>query len=133
MLNAVLTVRAREANSHKGKGWENFTDAVIRQVSAKSEPVVFVLWGGFAQKKLPLIDPSRHLVIRSAHPSPFSARNGFFGSRPFSQINAALKAFGQTEIVWEIPDLSSDGTFGAGNWCNHHRSINQWQNSITGE
>ncbi len=105
MLNAVLTVRAHTANSHKGKGWETFTDSVIRHVSAKPDPVVFVLWGGYAQKKLPLIDASRHIVIQSAHPSPLSARNGFFGSRPFSQINAALKAAGKPEIDWQIPDL----------------------------
>ena len=86
MLNAVLTVRAGEANSHKGKGWELFTDAVICAVSAKSEPVVFVLWGGNAQKKLKLIDASRHTIVQSAHPSPLSAHNGFFGSRPFSKI-----------------------------------------------
>ncbi len=105
MLNAVLTVRAHLANSHKGKGWETFTDAVIRQVNAKSDPVVFVLWGGYAQKKLPLIDTSRHVVIQSVHPSPLSARSGFFGSRPFSQINAALRAAGQPEIDWQIPNV----------------------------
>jgi len=105
MLNAVLTVRAHEANSHKGKGWETFTDAVIKQVNAKAEPVVFVLWGGYAQKKLPLIDTSRHLVVQSVHPSPLSARNGFFGSRPFTQINASLQAAGEAEIEWQIPDI----------------------------
>ncbi len=105
MLNAVLTVRAHEANSHKGKGWETFTDSVLRHVSARPDPVVFVLWGGYAQKKLPLIDTSRHVVIQSAHPSPLSARNGFFSSRPFSQINAALKGMGHAEIDWQIPDL----------------------------
>ena len=105
MLNAVLTVRAHLANSHKGKGWETFTDAVIRAVNAKTEPVIFVLWGGYAQKKLPLIDTSRHIVVQSVHPSPLSARNGFFGSRPFSQINAALRASGTAEIDWQIPDL----------------------------
>ncbi len=105
MLNAVLTVRAHEANSHKGKGWETFTDSVLRHVSARPDPVVFVLWGGYAQKKLPLIDTSRHVVIQSAHPSPLSARNGFFGSRPFSQINAALREMGHAEIDWQIPDI----------------------------
>ena len=105
MLNAVLTVRAHLANSHKGKGWETFTDAVIRAVNAKIDPVVFVLWGGYAQKKLPLIDTSRHVVVQSVHPSPLSARNGFFGSQPFSQINAALRTFGTPEIDWQIPDL----------------------------
>lgn len=105
MLNAVLTVRAHTANSHKGKGWETFTDAVLRAVNAKETPVVFVLWGGYAQKKLSLIDTSRHTVIQSAHPSPLSAHNGFFGSRPFSKINTALTAAGKSPIDWQIPDL----------------------------
>lgn len=106
MLNAVLTVRAHQPNSHKGHGWETFTDAVIRAVNAKATPVVFVLWGGYAQKKLPLIDTSRHVVVQSAHPSPLSARNGFFGSRPFSAINRALHAAGHPEIDWQIPDAA---------------------------
>lgn len=105
MLNAVLTVRAHQPNSHKNKGWETFTDAIIRAVSAKAEPVVFVLWGGYAQKKLKLIDTARHTVIQSAHPSPLSAHNGFFGSRPFSQINAALSAAGTPPIDWQIDDI----------------------------
>jgi uracil-DNA glycosylase len=105
MLNAVLTVRAHTANSHKGKGWETFTDSAIRAVNALPHPVVFVLWGGYAQKKLPLIDTGRHTVIQSVHPSPLSARSGFFGSRPFSEINTALKSFGTPEIDWQIPDL----------------------------
>lgn len=105
MLNAVLTVRAHTPNSHKGKGWETFTDAVLRRVNAKADPVVFVLWGGYAQKKLPLIDTTRHTVVQSAHPSPLSARNGFFGSRPFSHINAALRAAGKRPIDWQIPNL----------------------------
>ena len=105
MLNAVLTVRAHLANSHKGKGWETFTDAVLKAVNARPDPVVFVLWGGYAQKKLPLIDTTRHTIVQSVHPSPLSARNGFFGSRPFSQINAALRAAGKPEIDWQIPDL----------------------------
>ena len=103
LLNTVLTVRAHLANSHKGRGWERFTDAVISAVSAKPEPVVFVLWGAHAQKKLALIDAARHTVIQSAHPSPLSAKAGFFGSRPFSQINAALEASGQAPIDWCIP------------------------------
>lgn len=102
MLNAVLTVRAHTANSHKNKGWEKFTDAVISQVNQKSDPVVFVLWGGYAQKKLKLIDTTRHIVIQSAHPSPLSAHNGFFGSKPFSKINAALEACNKSPINWEI-------------------------------
>ena len=105
MLNAVLTVRAHVANSHKGKGWETFTDAVLRAVNAKETPVVFVLWGGYAQKKLPLIDTTRHTIVQSAHPSPLSAHNGFFGSKPFSKINAALEAAGKPPIDWQIPDL----------------------------
>jgi uracil-DNA glycosylase len=105
MLNAVLTVRAHEPNSHKGKGWEKFTDAIIRKVNERTEPVIFVLWGGYAGKKKALIDTDRHMIISSAHPSPLSAHNGFFGSRPFSKINAALKDAGHPEIDWKIPDL----------------------------
>jgi uracil-DNA glycosylase len=106
LLNTVLTVQAHQANSHKGQGWETFTDAVIGAVNAKTEPVVFVLWGANARKKISLIDQSRHVVIESAHPSPLSSYRGFFGSRPFSKINAALKANGKAEIDWQIPDLS---------------------------
>lgn len=105
LLNAVLTVRAHQANSHKDKGWEHFTDAVIRAVNAKESPVVFVLWGGYAQKKLKLIDTSRHVVIKSAHPSPLSASNGFFGSKPFSKINDALREAGKPEIDWQLPNI----------------------------
>jgi uracil-DNA glycosylase len=104
LLNAVLTVRAHEANSHKDKGWEKFTDAVLRAVNDKPEPVVFVLWGGYAQKKKKLIDSERHTIIESAHPSPLSVKK-FMGSKPFSKINAALRAAGKTEIDWQIPDL----------------------------
>jgi len=100
LLNAVLTVRAREAASHAGKGWETFTDEVIRTVAAKEQRVVFILWGGYARRKKPLIDTSRHVVIESAHPSPLSARNGFFGSRPFSRANAALEEAGLAPIDW---------------------------------
>jgi uracil-DNA glycosylase len=105
MLNAVLTVRAHTPNSHKGKGWETFTDAVIRRVNEKTDPVIFVLWGGYAQKKIPLIDATRHAIVQSAHPSPLSARNGFFGSRPFSKINATLRAARKPEIDWQIPNI----------------------------
>lgn len=101
MLNAVLTVRESQPNSHKNQGWERFTDAVIRAVSAKSDPVVFVLWGAYAQKKAALID-RRHTIIQAAHPSPLSARNGFFGSKPYSTINAALRASGKPEIDWRL-------------------------------
>ncbi len=102
MLNTSLTVRAHSAGSHKGQGWEKLTDAIIRAVSSKSERVVFVLWGAPAGKKLPLIDTTRHTVVQSAHPSPLSAHNGFFGSKPFSKINAALLEVGQPEIDWRL-------------------------------
>lgn len=105
LLNTVLTVRAHAPNSHKGKGWEQFTDAIIRKVSEKTDPVVFVLWGGNAQKKLSLIDSSKHTIVQSAHPSPLSARTGFFGSKPFSQINAALEAALTSPIDWQLPDV----------------------------
>jgi uracil-DNA glycosylase len=104
LLNAVLTVRAHQPNSHKNKGWETFTDAIIRKVNEKKDPVVFVLWGGYAQKKTKLIDADRHTIIQSAHPSPLSASK-FFGSRPFSAINKALREAGKPEIDWQIPDL----------------------------
>ncbi|MDB6174400.1 MAG: uracil-DNA glycosylase [Chthoniobacteraceae bacterium] len=104
LLNAVLTVRAGQANSHQGKGWEIFTDAVIRAVNDKPDPVVFVLWGAYARKKAQLIDRTRHIIIESAHPSPLSAHNGFFGSRPFSKINEALKKVGKPEIDWQLPE-----------------------------
>ena len=105
LLNAVLTVRAHQANSHQGKGWENFTDAIIRAVNDKPDRVVFVLWGAYARKKAPLIHTTRHVIIQSAHPSPLSAASGFFGSRPFSKINAALREAGKPEIDWQIPDV----------------------------
>ena len=105
LLNAVLTVRAHQANSHAGQGWEDFTDAIMRAVSAKPDRVVFVLWGAYARKKKGLIDAARHVIIESAHPSPLSASSGFFGSRPFSRINAALHEAGKAEIDWHIPDL----------------------------
>lgn len=102
LLNATLTVRAGQAGSHQGKGWETFTDQVIRAVNAKSEHVVFVLWGGYARKKKALIDTSCHTVIESPHPSPLSAHNGFFGSRPFSRVNAALEEHGQPTVDWSL-------------------------------
>jgi uracil-DNA glycosylase len=102
LLNATLTVRAGQAASHQGRGWETFTDQVIRTVSAKHQRVVFVLWGSYARRKKALIDTSRHTIIESAHPSPLSAHNGFFGSRPFSRANAALTAAGLDAIDWRL-------------------------------
>lgn len=108
LLNATLTVRAREAGSHQGKGWETFTDRVIAAVAAKPEHVVFVLWGAYARKKKSLIVTSagsdRHTIIESAHPSPLSAHNGFFGSKPFSRTNAALEAHDQAGIDWSLTE-----------------------------
>lgn len=103
LLNTCLTVRARQAGSHHGKGWETFTDEVIRAVDAKSDRVVFILWGAAARRKKALVDGSRHVVVESAHPSPLSAHNGFFGSRPFSRTNAALEAAGREPVDWRIP------------------------------
>ncbi len=105
LLNAVLTVRAGQANSHQGKGWEQFTDAVFRAVNARKTRVVFILWGAYARRKADLGDRTRHIVIESAHPSPYSADSGFFGSRPFSRTNAALLSAGQPEINWQLPNL----------------------------
>ena len=100
LLNATLTVRAHEANSHKDLGWEQFTDFIIKEISHKKENVVFVLWGAFAQKKAGLIDASKHFIIQSAHPSPFSVHKGFFGSHPFSKINQFLEEKGKEPINW---------------------------------
>jgi uracil-DNA glycosylase len=103
LLNAVLTVRDGEPNSHKGKGWEKFTDAVIRALAEREDPVVFVLWGGYAAKKEALIG-APHFIHKSAHPSPLSARRGFFGSKPFSIINRELQRAGKDPVGWCIPD-----------------------------
>jgi uracil-DNA glycosylase len=108
MLNACLTVGADAPNSHAGKGWEQFTDAALKLVNAQKRKVIFLLWGAYAQKKIPLIDQKRNLVIKSAHPSPLSANNGFFGSKPFSKINAALKEAGERPIDWKLPDQVSE-------------------------
>jgi uracil-DNA glycosylase len=105
MLNTVLTVRAGAIGSHRGKGWETFTDAVIESVNAKRDAVVFLLWGRDAQAKAAQIDETRHVILRAAHPSPLSARHGFFGSRPFSSANRALREAGRPEIDWQIPDI----------------------------
>ena len=100
LLNATLTVAAHAAGSHQGRGWELFTDAVVRILAERREHLVFILWGSYAQRKGAFIDRARHTVIESAHPSPLSAYRGFFGSRPFSRANAALAAHGETPISW---------------------------------
>ncbi|MFP3597361.1 uracil-DNA glycosylase [Chryseobacterium sp. SIMBA_029] len=100
LLNATLTVRAHTPNSHKDLGWETFTNFIIKEISDKKENVVFVLWGAFAQKKAEFIDPAKHFIIKSAHPSPFSVYRGFFGSKPFSKINEYLISKGKKPISW---------------------------------
>ena len=105
LLNAVLTVEMALAASHQGRGWERFTDAVIRLVNDRARPVVFMLWGSHAQKKAAFVDSGRHLVLRSPHPSPLSAHTGFFGSKPFSKANAFLAAHGEQPIDWALPPL----------------------------
>jgi uracil-DNA glycosylase len=105
LLNSVLTVEMAKAASHQGKGWERFTDAVIRLVNAKEEPVVFLLWGAYAQKKAAFVDTSRHLVLKAAHPSPLSAHNGFLGCRHFSKCNAFLESKGLPPIDWSLPEV----------------------------
>ena len=102
LLNTVLTVRAHQANSHRGKGWEQFTDRVIELLNERPEPMVFILWGRNAMEKQQLITNSRHLVLTGAHPSPLSAYNGFFGGRYFSRTNQFLNEHGMDEINWEI-------------------------------
>ncbi len=102
LLNSVLTVRARAAASHRKKGWETFTDQVIRTVNAKTDRVVFILWGSFARRKKELIDNPNHVVIESPHPSPLSASRGFFGSRPFSRANEALTSAGLDPVDWSL-------------------------------
>lgn len=105
LLNTTLTVRRGAAASHQRRGWETFTDEVLRVVDAKPETVVFILWGSSARAKKKLIDSRRHVVIESAHPSPLSAHRGFFGSRPFSRANAALVAAGREPVDWSIPPV----------------------------
>lgn len=102
LLNATLTVRAHTAGSHQNKGWEQFTDKVITELSTKRSGLVFILWGNYAKQKESLIDQSKHFIIKSAHPSPFSAYNGFFGSKPFSKTNEILKKEGIAPINWQI-------------------------------
>ncbi len=105
MLNTVLTVRAHQANSHQGRGWEQFTDAVIEAVNAQERPIVFILWGRPAQSKIPMLTNPQHLILKAPHPSPLSAFRGFFGSRPFSQTNDFLKAHGVEPIDWQIENI----------------------------
>lgn len=102
LLNAILTVQANQAASHQNQGWEQFTDHIIKTLSEQKEGLVFILWGKFAQSKENLIDSSRHLILKSAHPSPFSAYNGFFGSRPFSKTNDYLMQHGKSPIDWKL-------------------------------
>ncbi|MGL5755200.1 MAG: uracil-DNA glycosylase [Paraclostridium sp.] len=105
LLNTALTVRAHEANSHKGKGWEIFTDNIIKLLNLRNEPVIFVLWGNNARNKKKLIDTEKHYIIESAHPSPLSASRGFFGSKPFSKTNEILVSLGKAPIDWQIPNI----------------------------
>lgn len=105
LLNSVLTVEMSRAASHQGKGWEIFTDAIIRTVAQQDQPVVFLLWGAYAQRKAAFVDQDRHLVLKAAHPSPLSAHNGFHGCRHFSQANAFLAAHGRGAIDWSLPDI----------------------------
>ncbi len=104
LLNSVLTVEMGMAAAHQGKGWEKFTDAVIRAVNDLPQPVVFILWGSYAQKKAAFVDTSKHLVIKSVHPSPLSAHNGFFGTKPFSRANEFLVSKGYPPIDWKLPE-----------------------------
>lgn len=112
LLNSVLTVEEAQAASHAGRGWERFTDAVIRKVAEREAPTVFVLWGSYAQKKAAFVDSSRHLVLKSVHPSPLSVHGGFFGSRPFSQANAFLQARGRGVVDWRLPEVPAEAPAG---------------------
>jgi uracil-DNA glycosylase len=109
LLNSVLTVELGQAASHREKGWERFTDAVVRLVNEKPDPVVFVLWGSYAQKKAAFVDTSRHLVLKAPHPSPLSAHSGFFGCRHFSKANAFLESKGLAPIDWALPECAAAG------------------------
>ena len=108
LLNSVLTVEEAQAASHQGKGWETFTDAVIRKVNDECDAVVFMLWGAYAQRKAAFVDTSKHLVLKSPHPSPLSAHNGFFGCHHFSKANAFLEKHGRPPIDWQLPENPDD-------------------------
>ena len=105
LLNTVLTVRAHQANSHRGQGWEEFTDAAIKALNHQDRPIVFILWGRPAQTKKRMLDNSHHLILEAPHPSPLSAHSGFFGSKPFSQTNRFLEEHGETPIDWQIENI----------------------------
>ncbi|NHN31264.1 uracil-DNA glycosylase [Paenibacillus agricola] len=105
LLNTVLTVREGEAASHKGKGWERFTDEIICKLNEREQPVVFILWGSQAHQKMQLITNSRHHILKSVHPSPLSVHRGFYGSKPYSEANAFLHSIGSTEIDWQLPNI----------------------------
>ena len=105
MLNTVLTVRAHAANSHHGKGWEQFTDAILKAVNEQDRPIVYMLWGSQAQAKIPMLTNPKHLILTAPHPSPLSAYRGFFGCRHFSKCNRFLEEHGETPIDWQIPDV----------------------------
>lgn len=105
LLNTVLTVRAHQANSHRNMGWEQFTDRIIQLLNERQEPIAFILWGAPARKKKKMITNPKHFIVESAHPSPLSAYNGFFGSRPFSKVNAFLESVGKQPINWQIPNI----------------------------
>jgi uracil-DNA glycosylase len=100
LLNSVLTVRAHQAASHAGRGWERFTDAVVRAIAERKEKVVYMLWGSYAQKKGAIADPNNNLILKAVHPSPLSAYRGFFGCKHFSEANRYLESVGKTPIVW---------------------------------
>ncbi|WP_086445003.1 uracil-DNA glycosylase [Candidatus Enterococcus lemimoniae] len=107
LLNTVLTVRNGQAYSHRGQGWENLTDAIIKKLNDRDKPIVFILWGKPAQEKIKMIDTSKHIIIKSPHPSPLAAHRGFFGSKPFSKTNQALEQLGEAPINWQLPDTVS--------------------------
>ena len=105
LLNTVLTVRAHQAASHQGKGWETFTDKIISLLNEREKPMAFILWGSPARRKKAMITNPKHFIVESPHPSPLSAFRGFFGSRPFSKVNSFLESTGQAPINWQLPNI----------------------------